>query len=136
MQFRVHWLHGRSRQDFCLQKSRMPLAGLVYLLIFTYLILPGNLMHCLLRPPQGTGVCEPRLHKAYTPVLLERFHHKPMVKGQPLIIWGHGLGIRELIFFHPKSRWAHFNVKLHFFSIWTTTQMINGRPLIHHHALP
>ncbi len=27
----VHWRHRRGRQNFCLQKSRMPLAGLVYL---------------------------------------------------------------------------------------------------------
>ena len=26
----VHWLHGRYRQNFCLQKLRMPLAELVY----------------------------------------------------------------------------------------------------------
>ncbi len=27
----VHWRHRRGRKNFCLQKSRMPLAGLVYL---------------------------------------------------------------------------------------------------------
>ncbi len=26
----VHWLHMRGRHNFCLQKSRMPLAGFVY----------------------------------------------------------------------------------------------------------
>ncbi len=39
----VHWRHRRGRQNFCLQKSRMPLAGLVY---FLYILLlsqrPGN----------------------------------------------------------------------------------------------
>ena len=29
----VHWRHRRGRQNFCLQKSRMPLAGLVYFTI-------------------------------------------------------------------------------------------------------
>ena len=29
----VHWLHRRGRQNFCLQKSRMPLAGLVYFIL-------------------------------------------------------------------------------------------------------
>ncbi len=29
----VHWLYGRGRPNFCLQKARMPLAGLVYLLL-------------------------------------------------------------------------------------------------------
>ncbi len=30
MEYRVHGLHRRGRQNFCLQKSRMSLAGLVY----------------------------------------------------------------------------------------------------------
>ena len=34
MEYSVHGLHRRGRQNFCLQKSRMPLAGLVYLDIY------------------------------------------------------------------------------------------------------
>ena len=30
MEYRAHGLNRRGRQNFCLQKSRMPLAGLVY----------------------------------------------------------------------------------------------------------
>ena len=33
MEYGVHGLHGRDRQNFCLQKSRMPLAGLVYFIL-------------------------------------------------------------------------------------------------------
>ncbi len=32
----VHWRHRRGQQNFCLQKSRMPLAGLVYLLHYIH----------------------------------------------------------------------------------------------------
>ncbi len=33
MEYRVNGLHRRGRRNFCLQKSRMPLAGLVYLVL-------------------------------------------------------------------------------------------------------
>ncbi len=32
--YRDHWMHRRGRKNFCLQKSRMPLTGLVYFFWF------------------------------------------------------------------------------------------------------
>ena len=42
MQFRIYWMHRRGRKNFCWQKSRMPLAGLVYLPRCLNIILHGQ----------------------------------------------------------------------------------------------
>ncbi len=82
----VHWRHRRGRQNFCLHKSRMPLAGLVYFPFFSDIDLCTRSLTTMSKRPYDLLKCDAarlaisRGNTTLNAKQISKYLHKPSLK--------------------------------------------------------